>query len=340
MKKIVFILLPFILLFACKPGKQQEIKSIPSDMPPEILKLTKLIMADSTKPDLYYERAKLYLENKDGNKALADIFKAIKLNPNESKYFVAQGDAYLLNGNAKQCRSALEQAISLNNKETEAYLKLAELSLYFKDYEQVFMQLQKAAEVEPNNAKVYFIKGFAMKEKGDTVGAIKSFQKAIDFNQDYYDSYIQVGMLYTIKKNRLAIDYLNNAMTLKPNSVEAMYFKGLYYQETDQLNEAMAEYHKILKIDPGHKFSQFNLGYIHMFYLKAFTEAVKYFAKAIEIDPTYVEAWYNRGYSYELAGDIQNARNDYNKALELRQGYPLAMSGLKRLDKGTPGKSK
>jgi Flp pilus assembly protein TadD len=268
-----------------------------------------------------------------------DLFKAIKLNPSESKYYVAQGDAYLLVGNPRSCRSALEQAISVNNKDTEAYLKLAELSLYFKDYEQVFMQLEKATEIEPGNAKAYFIRAFALKEKGDTASAVKSFQKAIDLKQDYFDAYIQLGMLYTVKKSKLALDYLNNAASLRPESIEPMYFKGLYYQETDQLNEAMAEYNKILKVEPGNKFAQFNLGYIHMYYLKVFGEAAKYFSRAVEIDPSYVEAWYNRGYSYELGGDVTRARSDYNKALELKPGYPLPMAGLKRLeaaDKGLP----
>lgn len=339
MKQILIYLVPVLLLLSCKSGKQQEAVAIPADMPPEIARITKLILADSSKPDLYYERAKAYLDLKDGNKALVDIFKAIKLKPEESKYYVAQGDAYLLVGNARQCKSALEQAVQLDSKNTEAYLKLAELALYFKDYEQVLMQLQKAGDIDPGNAKAWFIRGFALKEKGDTLNSIKGFQKAIDLKQDYFDAYIQLGMLYTVKKNRLALDYLTNAANLRPESIEPLYFKGLYYQETEQLNEAMAEYHKLLKLDPSNKFANFNLGYIHFFYLKVFGEAIKYFSRAIELDPAYVEAWYNRGYSYELSGDVNRARADYNKALELKPGYPLPQAGLKRLeaaDKGLP----
>ncbi len=331
-KVLIFSIL--IGIFACKGGKNEAQTPLRTDLPPEIAKVTAQIGVDSLNPELYYQRAQFWLEHKDAGKAIEDANHAIRLKPGNSKYYVAQADAYLVMGKAKLCREALQKAIDLNSEETEAYLKMAELNLYFRDYTQVFMYVQKALDVDPNIAKAHFIRGFAFKERGDTVGAIKSYQKSIDLNQNYYEAYIQLGMLYSVKKNKLALDYLNNALRIKPSSAEALYFEGMYYQETDDLNKALELYNKIVKTDPNYKFAYFNMGYIHMYFLRVYDKACQYFTSAIQIDPAYVEAYYNRGYSLELAGDVEKARTDYNKAIELRPGYTLALAGLKRLDSG------
>jgi tetratricopeptide (TPR) repeat protein len=328
----IFVFGFLIVVSACKGGKNEAQVPLRTDLPPEVAKVTAQIVADSLNPELYYQRAQLWLDKKDGKSALEDADNAIRLKPGNSKYYVTQADAYLILGQAKLCRESLQKAIDMNSEETEAYLKMAELNLYFRDYNQVFSYVQKALDVDPNIAKAHFIRGFAMKERGDTAGAIKNYLKATDLKQDYYDAYIQLGMLYSVRKNKIALDYLNNALKIRPNSVEALYFQGMFYQETEDLNKAMELYNKIITLDPKYKFAYFNLGYIHMYYLRVYDKAAQYYTSAIQVDPAYVEAYYNRGYSAELAGDVQKARLDYNKAIELRQGYSLALSGLKRLD--------
>ena len=330
-----FVVFSFLIVVsACKGGKNEAQVPLRTDLPPDVAKITSQIVADSLNPDLYYQRAQLWLDKKDGGKALEDANHAIRLKPGNSKYYIAQADAYLVLGKPKLCRESLLKSIEMNSEETEAYLKMAELNLYFRDYTQVFEYVQKALDVDPNLAKAHFIRGFALKEKGDTAAAIKDYLKATSLKQDYYDAFIQLGMLYSVRKNKIALDYLGNALKIKPNSVEAMYFQAMFYQETEDLNKAMEIYNKIVSIDPKYKFAYFNLGYIHMYYLRVYDKAAQYFTSAIQADPMYVEAYYNRGYSAELAGDVQKARLDYNKALELRQGYALALSGLKRLDEG------
>jgi len=235
-------------------------------------------------------------------------------------------------GKVKECRAALETAVSLDKKSTEPLLKLAELSLYFKDYSKVFDYTQQVQALDDNNAKAFFIRGFALKEKGDTVAAIKNFRQAVDADQKYFDAYIQLGLLHAAKRSKLSADYYKTALTIKPKSIEAYYDLGIYYQENGAYNEAMDAYRAIIAIDSKYKHAYFNMGYIHMFYLRVYSEGAKYFTKAIDTDPNFAEAYYNRAYCRELMGDETNARLDYNKAMAIRPNYKLAMDGLNRLD--------
>jgi len=64
---------------------------------------------------------------------------------------------------------------------------------------------------------------------------------------------------------------------------------AMFYQEHDELNSAIEEYTNILKIDPKYKAAHYNLGYIHLVYLKVYDVALKHFSNAILCDPNYAE---------------------------------------------------
>ncbi|MFW5705885.1 MAG: tetratricopeptide repeat protein, partial [Bacteroidota bacterium] len=119
---------------------------------------------------------------------------------------------------------------------------------------------------------------------------------------------------------------------LQPNTIEPYYQMALFFQNSGQTEKAVTTYNNILDIDPEHKFAVYNLGYINLVYLHNYQAAAEYFTNTIQIDPEYVQAWYNRGYSYELMGNEEFARKDYEKTLDLSRNYPRAIEGLNRLD--------
>ena len=55
-------------------------------------------------------------------------------------------------------------------------------------------------------------------------------------------------------------------------------------------------------------------------------EASYRFKRAVDIDPEYAAAWNNLAIAYEQAGDDENARQAYEKALKLAPKDPLIRS--------------
>jgi tetratricopeptide (TPR) repeat protein len=240
---------------------------------------------------------------------------------------------YFAQGKARNCTQAIEKALALDPKNVDADLKYAELKMYFKEYTKTFDYIDKALAIDKLNAKAYFMKGVAYKLTGDTVKAVSCFRTTIDQDPDYYHAYMELGLLYSLKNNSLAVDYFENALKLNPKSTEARYGLGMFYQGNGELKEAITEYDSIIHIDPKYKMAHFNIGYIQLVYLKDYKKAIEYFTDAISCDPKYAEAYYNRGYSYELMGNYQNAKDDYHKALEVRTNYQKPIDGLNRIDK-------
>jgi tetratricopeptide (TPR) repeat protein len=301
-------------------------------LPVELEALNQKVLSDSLDPDNFYLRSRYYLGQKDINKALADINKAIQLNGKKSDYFVTLSEIYLSMGRMPNCLVALKKAEELDPVNNNALLKLAEAYLILKDYADAFEYTKRALDLEKKNPKAYFIRGYAYLEQGDTALAIRNLQAAADQDQDYYDAYLELGAIYSARRDPISVGYLQTATRIDTGRAEAYYLLGLAYQDQENISKAVETYNKLLTIFPDFKEAHYNLGYLNLVYNKDFEEAVKFFSRAISIDPKYTDAYFNRGYSYELMGDFINARKDYQKALELVPNYDRSILGLNRLD--------
>ena len=339
MNRYHLIVLIFILgLSACNNNKQEgktkknEEKQVVDPVLAELDAINQKIKADTMNANLYEERAEFYYKNKQVNEALKDITKALSIDSSYSKYYVTLSDIYLEMGKLKNTIVALDKAVELDSKNADAWLKLAEMSIVFNEYKKAAGYIDKAMKIDDMNPKSYFLRGQVMLETGDTVHAIKNFQKTLEVDQDFFDAQYQLGLLYLGKKNKLAVDYFNNALNIDPNSTEAKYYLGMYYQETGDYDKAISIYKIILEKNPEYVFATYNIGYINLVYLENYDEAIEFFTKAIEQHPDYIDAIYNRGLSYEMKKDALNSKKDYEKVVELRPNYQKAVDGLNRVD--------
>ena len=328
------LLFGFLVFSGCSgPQQDKDIRGNPEKPLDKIEELSEKISQDTTNATLYGERAKLYLGKKMANEALRDLRKAILIDPGQADNYLTLSDAYLMMGKLPNCLEALQKAERLDPKDNEAVLKLAEVYLIMEDYDNTFAYVKKALSLDTKNPRAYFIRGYALMEKGDTVSAIRNMQNAFDQDPHYYEAAVQLGLLYSYHHDPLAEEYYKTAIGIDPNKDAAYYLLGLYYQETGKMTEAVDTYDKLLTIDPEFKEAYYNIGYIDLVHFQDFKHAAEYFTKAIQQDPQYLDAWFNRGYSYELSGNYQDARKDYQKALQIKPNYDRAVEGLNRLDK-------
>ncbi len=328
---ISLILIIFSTFAGCKNKKNDTSNKILKRDP--IALISEEIKKDGNNPELYNKRAKLYLLSNQTNTALNDINKALQLDEKNSDFYLTLSDIYFATVQIEKSKEAINKALSLNNKNSEAFLKLAELNLYLKQYDETQKNADIAIDIEKNTSQAYFIKGYAYKEKGDSTKAVTQFLKTIEVNPEHFEAYMQLGLMFSNRKSKNAIDYFNSALNLKPKSIEAYYALGMFQQENGNPDAAIKAYKSIITIDTKYKAAYYNIGYIYLEYKKDFKEALNYFGDAIKTDNDYAEAYYNRGYAYEFLKDYQNARKDYKKAIDLKHNYQNAIEAMNRLDK-------
>lgn len=337
MRKILYVFLFgfLMVLFACSSdeSKQESVDDAGNVAVDKTLAVLNRKIADDVENDeLYIQRADYYLSISKPDSALRDILIAIDIDAENTNHFITLSDAYLAIGNPDKCLEALDRSLELDAQNQKALLKKAQLYLIMRNYDQCHETIARLVSIDKFNPSAYYLNAVALIEEGDTSLAIKNLQVSVDQKQDFFEAQLQLGILFSSQKNPLAISYLQNAITLNPKTIEPYYQLGLFFQENNRIESAIKTYNSILDIEPEFVPAIYNLGYIQLVYLQEFAKAVDYFSQVVQMAPEYTEAWYNRAYCYELLGQDELARNDYQQTIKLAGNYQKAIEGLNRLD--------
>lgn len=292
-------------------------------------KLNDEIAANPNRADLLFQRGQIFIQREVMNQAYTDLSRACELDSTNTEYLMALADVAFKTFQIKKASDSFEKVVKLDPKNKDAYLKLSELYFYIKGYQKSLLYSNEALKLDKNLVRAYYLRGFAYKEMGDTAKAVSSFNTVIDLQNDY-DAFIQLGNIYAVRNNPLALQYYNNALKVQPASTEALYNRGLYYQNTGEIGKATADYNAILKIDPSYSDAYFNLGYINSVLTSNFKEAIKFYSEAIRTNDQYAEAFFNRGVCYEKTGDQSAARKDFTEAVRISPTYKPALDKLNK----------
>lgn len=330
-KLILSLFIALAITFACNNSKKQ--KDIKSILPTELQALNDSILNDNKNADLYHRRAMYYLQHKEILNATDNMKVVLMLDSTKAKYYVTLGDIYFMQNNTRATRDLLLRGLTKTGSKIEVNTKLAELYFYVKQYEDAIKYVNQALKEDIHYAKSYFLKGMIYKESGDTTKAVSSFVTATEQDPQYYNAYMQLGIIYALKNDPVCLQYYNNAIRISPKSEEVHYNIGMFYMENKKYNQAIERFTLLTKINPRNREAFFNLGYMHLNFLNVKQEALKNFTNAINADNNFEKAYYMRGYTFELMGDIAAAKRDYQKALQLFPDYEMAQKGIIRVSK-------
>lgn len=323
-------------LYSCtcnsdKSNKQDSL-IIPYLNDPIIKALTDKISKDRNNPELYFQRSQEFFRMQKVLPAFKDIERAIELDPNNKAYYFFKADLLLSDGYGTGAKDALVKILAMDPYDKEAITKLAKVYLYMKDYQNSLMQVKKLVDMDKSNFEPYFIAGLNYKQMKDTAKAIEQFKTVLQFKPDFYDAYMQLGLLSSAQKSPLATQYFDNAIRIDSTIPESYYAKAKYYQDQNKFKEAKATYRKLISISPQHANAFFNIGFIYILE-DSIQKAKKYFDYAIKVNPIYADAYYYRGLCESELGEIEYAKSDLTQCLALDPDNEKAQSLLNTLNK-------
>jgi tetratricopeptide (TPR) repeat protein len=166
------------------------------------------------------------------------------------------------------------------------------------------------------NANAYFYKGLIYKESGDTAKAVSSFQTCTEVDPDYYDAWMQLGLLYAAKGDPLAIRYYDNAIAVSDSSQEAEYAKAKFFQDVGNITDAIEYYRRLIVKDPQDADALYNLATIY-FGVDSLDKAYRFFDLAIKQSPGKAYAHYGKGLCAEKMGKKEEALAYFKQAIAL-----------------------
>lgn len=328
--------LPLLVLFSCGESsstkKDRKQKDTTSNLVDEITLINKKLVDDPNNAALYHDRSIIYLNRGIYDKSMNDVLRALSIDSLNPEYLYSKGDVFFAQMRFDEATTAFAKCLKQEPGHINANLKMAKILMYLRQYKDAIKHIDLALKTDINLAEGYFLKGVLFQYAGDSTKAASSFQTALEQKTDYYDAYVTLGLLYASRKDSLAVQYYNSALSLRPKSQEALYNLAMYYQESGKFDKAFATYNKLLDINPNLAQGHYNKGYIHLVFQGDLKNAMVQFDSALFINPNYLEAYHNRGLTYREMKKFKEARADFKTALKLDPQFELSAKELEDMD--------
>lgn len=311
--------------------------------------------------------ARLYIQQKNWDKALDVLQKEITKNPKSDEGFYLMGYVYGEKGNYNQMVQNYDKSLVLsknfekNISDSRKYFWAQSFNkgvgLYQRgvkttnnDSAQIFFdksiaEFQSAILLEPDSGDTYKNLAFVHLSKGDNDAAVDPLKKLIE-KEKALDGFKYLGEIYYVNGTNLknqgeetkakdefnkAISVLEEGLKQYPNNSDLLLTLSNAYIGADRTNEAIEPFKKGVESDPQNKYYRYNYGVL-LLGIEDFAGAAEQFKKAVEIDPEYDNAIYNLGVTYLKWGTYLNKKADEEGKVsdEYKAKYQLALPYLEK----------
>lgn len=285
---------------------------------------------NSNDDKLYFERGNAYynLENYDG--AIVDLIQAINLDSLNHTYYHLLTDVLLDYYRSKEAVLTMERCVKLLPDNRMSQLKLAEVYLILKQYEDSMEVCNQLLRKDIQDSEAHFMLGMNFRAQGENNFAINSFQTATELDPELVDAWLILGELYEQQKDPIAIEYYNSAVNIDPNNIAAQHSKAFYLQNNGNVQEAIDIYRNIVILDKNYIGAYLNCGILYL--TQDSTElALEQFDIMAKTKPDNAIAYFYRGQAYQDLGNIEAAKENYKTAVTLDPEYVKAKKALSAL---------
>lgn len=224
-------------------------------------------------------------------------------------------------------------------KATDWHNKGVSLS-YIGRHQEAFTALERALELQPENAETWNSQGVILREMGGLDEALIAFDQAITLNPQHREAWNNKGVcLKDLGRFEEAITCLDQALTIDPMYDHPWINKSSVLLDQGKYEKAIACCDQALALNPSAQ-AWSNKG-VCLRRLGRLEEAIQCQEKALEIEPRNARTWLDKGAVLTDAGQYEEALDCFDRALQIKPEYVLAWTNkggllmqLGRLEEG------
>lgn len=154
-------------------------------------------------------------------------------------------------GDRAHALQAYGQAIALDQTFWPAWFERGNLRLDACDVAGALQDLEKAAELAPNQAKVWLILGNVCNAAGQSDRALSCFQRATTIDSSYAEAYYNAGVIqYHRDELAAAVESYSAALKHKPSFILALSNLGVVLEAQGDTAAALEHYDAAIAADP------------------------------------------------------------------------------------------
>ncbi len=219
-----------------------------------IEQIDKALKISAFDEDLYLLQGMYYEDTGDMKAAVSSYEKMLKIAPNSARANNNLGGIYLNNGNLDKAEAFFRQAAGINPLLYEPYLNLAKLNYKKKEINTAVSFYEKVLSLNPHISEAALVLAQIYKENGLYERAIGMLKKALKAGAPDTSILVTLGIL-TGEKGwpGTAEYYFKEALRLAPKSDYVMLNMGVFYANNKWFDKAIGIWQKALNINPDNK---------------------------------------------------------------------------------------
>jgi tetratricopeptide (TPR) repeat protein len=174
--------------------------------------------------------------------------------------------------------------------------------------------------------------GDVLYEQKEYTAALEEYHRVLNEHPDIHQLYDKIGLCYyRLDELDKAIEYFELMLTKEPQSQDTLINLSAIYLERGNLEEGMKYFNQIDESSIKDKGLFYNIG-ILLFKKGQIDLAIKYLSNSIVLDPNYVDAYYQLALANLNKGQMEEAKENFNKVIELAPASEKAALAQKMLE--------
>lgn len=224
-------------------------------------------------------------------------------------------------GDIDQAALHYKQVLETEPQHPEALHLLGVIASQTGQFEQAAIFISQAIQYHPKPPAHFYINlGNLRYQQQNWREALHYYQSALELNPEDLEIRYKVASLYeSLEEVEQAVPHFLKILEKSPEHPEALEIYnilGMFFQENNQLEQALEYYKQGLKIEPEASELYNNIGSVFEAQ-NDLDQAIEYYLLALKHNPDIVEARYNLGFCYQNQGKVEQALASYEKVLKM-----------------------
>jgi tetratricopeptide (TPR) repeat protein len=231
--------------------------------------------------------------------------------------FVALAEDAYKKGDYRAAIGFYEQASRRKPNDPSLYALPARLMVFIGQAPKAEQRVQKALQLDPNNAMAKAVLCMAVDWQKRYTEALALCQEATQLDPKSSMAFAYLAEAQTDNGDtRSGLASAQQALTLDPRNEDAMRDLAYTYEQTGDYNDAIANYEETLKLNPNMPHVLNAIGRCYVI-IGQVPKAILYFKRATDADAQNAEAFDRLGGAYFAIAEYDLSRIALDKAIEL-----------------------
>ena len=258
--------------------------------------------------------------------------KLSKVEKNDYEIFYQLGAVNGQLGNLAEAEKSLIQCIQLNPDFVEAEIALSTVFHFQQDFTSAIERLKNVIQQHNGNYQALYALGNVQKDAGDYLGALDSFEKAVDLAPQWVEARSNLAAtLHYLGRVSEAVAQLRKALEIDPSNLDLQRNLAITLVSAGDVKDAGAIIGRVLAIQPENPENYFVQGTI-LSESQNIDQAIESYQLGLKEQPGNIDAKANLAALFEKVHNTEVAGNLCHEVLSVNPKHVRANLTLAKLD--------